>query len=152
MVLKGDDDIADQGERPAHPVGVAPTYRQGPRVANRVRIALGNDLGLRRIANDNLDDAVDHLLGGLFGRWNTITSRTTRLSTGARSLMATPPTASPGRMLPEGIGVTIQVPRTRARLVTPTAGKTATSRTAAASVRSGLALGAPDQRGRRALQ
>src|ERR1035438_10686400 len=78
---------------------------------------------------------------GLSGRWNTITSRTARLSTGTRSLMATPPTDSPGRMLPERIGVTIQVPRTRARLATPTAARTATSRTAATTVRTGLAVG-----------
>ena len=40
------------------------------------------------------------------------------------------------------------MPRTRARLATPTAARTATSRTAATSVRSRLATGAPDQRGR----
>src|SRR5664280_2023514 len=55
--------------------------------------------------------------------------------------MATPPTDSPGRMLPERIGVTIQMPRTRARLATPTAARTATRRTVAISVRSRLAAG-----------
>src|ERR1035441_8824408 len=41
---------------------------------------------------------------GLFGSLNTITSRTVRLSTGTRWLIATPPTANSGRILPQALG------------------------------------------------
>jgi len=47
-------------------------------------------------------------------------------------------------MLPDRIGVAIQVPRTKAMLATLTAARTASTRTAAASVRSRKATGAPD--------
>jgi hypothetical protein len=67
VVLKGDDDIVEQGERPAHLVGVVHTYRQGPRVADGVRIALGIDYDLPRTPYGKLDNAVYHLLGGLVG-------------------------------------------------------------------------------------
>src|ERR1017187_5465217 len=44
MVLVGVGDIAKEWDRPANPVDVVPLYRQGPRVPDHVRIALGVEL------------------------------------------------------------------------------------------------------------
>jgi hypothetical protein len=112
VVLIGVVHIAEEGDRPACPVDMGLLYRQGPRVSDRVRIVLGVEqelpvgaLGMRTMRCTICSE-------GLYGSLKTITSRTWRLSTGTRWLMTTPPTESPGRMLPERTGVTIQVPWT----------------------------------------
>ncbi len=71
---------------------------------------------------------------GLSGDLNTMTSRTARRSTGTRSEMASPPTESPGRMLPDCTGVVIQVPRARATPATPARARTATNAKASTPV------------------
>ena len=71
---------------------------------------------------------------GLSGDLNTMTSRTARRSTGTCSEMASPPTESPGRMLPESTGVIIQVPRARATPAIPARARTAANAAASTKV------------------
>ncbi len=71
---------------------------------------------------------------GLSGDLNTMTSRTARRSTGVRSEMASPPTESPGRMLPDCTDVIIQVPRARATPAIPARARTAPNTTASTAV------------------
>ena len=65
VLLIGDGDIADEGDRPANPIHIVSMYRERPRVADRVRIALGVEQELSRFAFGDVDYAVQDLLGGL---------------------------------------------------------------------------------------
>ena len=94
MVLKGDGDIADQGDRPAHPVGSVPRIVR----VHGSRTVFASPWVLiwtcPELPTASWTIRCTTCSEGLSGRWNTITSRTARLSTGTRSLMPTPPTTS----------------------------------------------------------
>lgn len=121
VVLVGDGYVADERYGPACPIAVVPVYRQCPRVTDVVGGPLGVEHELSAGTFGDTDDAVHDLLGGLVRVPENDHVRDPLV-------MTTPPTDSPGLMLPEKTGVTIQVPWTSEKAAMPAAPRTANSK------------------------